>query len=121
MSGCDAKEYAFDLPEVAEVEVILTFLDQCGIPEHASLLERLRIFYLRGEHVGELPHVRDSREESFVEGWTQAIARVIELHAPTAEDPTGRNKDPIRRELLKDTSRAQALAAFQRWAKAVGA
>ena len=115
MSGCDAKEYAFELPDLTEIEVLVAFLDQCEVPGHLSLVERIRIFLQRSDRVGELPHIRDPREKSFVAGWLQAIDRVVELRAPTADDPTGRNQDPIRRELHKTTNRVQAMQAFQQW------
>ena len=116
MSGCDAKEYAFELPDLAEVEVLVAFLDQCNVPGHLSLLERIRDFSRRSDRAVELPHIRDPREASFVAGWLHAIDRVVELRAPTADDPTGRHQDPIRRELFPTTNRVQAMQAFQQWA-----
>jgi hypothetical protein len=119
MSGCTAKEFAFDLPEVRDVEVLIAFLDQCGVSANDSVLERVRDLISREgsrDQLGQLPHVIDPREKPFMEGWRQAISRVVELRAPSALDPTGRHQDPVRRELNATTSRAQALGAFQQWA-----
>ena len=115
MLGCDAREYAFELPDLAEIEVLVAFLDQCKVPRHLSLLERIRVFLQRSDRVGELPHIRDPREKAFVAGWSQAIDSVVELRAPTANDPTGRHQEPIRRELFPTTNRVQAMHAFQQW------
>jgi hypothetical protein len=119
MSGCDAKEFAFDLPDVRDIEILIAFLDQCGMSANDSVLERVRdLISHEGsrDQLGQLPYSSDPREKPFMEGWSQAIGRVVELRAPAALDPTGRHQDPIRRELHATTSRAQALDAFQQWA-----
>jgi hypothetical protein len=115
MMGCDAKEYAYALPDLQEVEALVLFLDQQKVPKNESLLERVRA--LGREQLKGLPYITDPREDPFIEGWRQAIGRVVELRAPAAEDPTGRNQDPIRRELHASTNREQALLTFQRWVK----
>lgn len=114
MSGCTAREFAFELPEVREVDALVAFLDECDVPENESLLERVRAFYT-DERRSQLPHVVDPREQPFIEGWQRAVRSVIELRAPSSLDPTGRHQDPVRRELHPATNREQALFAFQRW------
>lgn len=50
MMGCDAKEYATDLPDLHDVLGLVAFLDQCGVPPNESLLDRVRNLCSQSAH-----------------------------------------------------------------------
>lgn len=96
-----------------EIDELNAFLDQCGVPANASLLDRVRGFYHTcidavnkyRDRMGELPFIIDPREAPYTAGWLAALQHAVS-GAAGAVDP---KKDP--------TGRAAALFAFRRWAE----
>jgi hypothetical protein len=55
--GCDAKEYAADLPDLHDVLALVLFLDERGAPPNVSVLDRVRGLLQRG---GVVDHASSS-------------------------------------------------------------